>query len=146
MCTQLQHNLRKKFSKKGVPSTQFVDQFVKRVRETGSYLDTTTRSRSCPVRSAENIAVVDQSVLEHLSRLTRHRSQELNIPHISLRRILHKNLGMKTYKLQIVQKLKPHDHPMRCRFAQWDEVRLVEDEHFYRKIIFSDEAHFTYYC
>jgi len=28
------------------------------------------------------------------------------------------------------------------QFAQWVEQRLVEDEHFYRKIIFSDEAHF----
>ena len=27
------------------------------------------------------------------------------------------------------------------RFVQWAEQRLVEDEHFYRKIIFS-EAHF----
>jgi len=41
-----------------------------------------------------------------------------------------------------VQELKPHDHPMRFRFDQWAEQRLVEDEHFYRKIIFSDEAHF----
>jgi len=31
---------------------------------------------------------------------------------------------------------------IRCVFAQWAEQRLVEDEHFYRKIIFSDKAHF----
>ena len=31
---------------------------------------------------------------------------------------------------------------IRCVFAQWAEQRLIEDEHFYRKIIFSDEAHF----
>ena len=49
---------------------------------------------------------------------------------------------MKVYKVQIVKELKPHDHPMRFRFAQWAEDRLVENEHFYRKIIFSDEAHF----
>ena len=49
---------------------------------------------------------------------------------------------MKPYKVQLVQELKPHDHPMRFRFAQWAEQRLVENEHFYRKIIFFDEAHF----
>ena len=38
--------------------------------------------------------------------------------------------------------MKPYDHPMRFRFAQWAEQHLVEDEHFYRKIIFSDETHF----
>ena len=93
--TQTVKNLQKKFGKKKVPSSQFVDQFVKRVRETGSLLDKTTRRlRSRPVRSAENIAAVTQSV-EHPSTSTRHRSQELNIPHTSLKRILHKDLGMK---------------------------------------------------
>jgi len=47
---------------------------------------------------------------------------------------------MKPYKVQLVQELKPHDHPMRFRFAQWAEQRLVEDEYLYRKIIFSDES------
>jgi len=57
---------------------------------------------------------------------------------------LNKDLGvMKPYKVQLVQELKPH-HPMRFRFAQWAEQRLVEDEHFYQKIIFSDEAHFHF--
>ena len=137
--TQSVRNLRKKFGKKEVPSSQFVDQFVKRVRETGSFLDKTTRSRSRLVCSAENIAAVAQSVLEHPSTSTRHLSQELNIPRTFMRRIWHKDLGMKAYKVQIVQKLKPYDHPMRFGSAQWDKDRLVEDEHFYRKIIFSDE-------
>jgi len=80
-------------------------------------------------------------VLEQLSISTRHRSQNLNISRTSLRRILNKDLGMKSYKVQLVQELKPHDHPMHFRFTQWAEQRLVEDD-FYRKIIFSDEAHF----
>ena len=140
--TQTVRNLRKKIDKKDVPKTQFVDQFVKRVRETGSLLDKTTRVRTRPVRSTENIAAVAQSVREQTSTSTRHRSQELNISRTSLRRILHKELGMNAYKVQLVQELKPHDHPMRFRFAQWAEDRLIDDEHFYRKIIFSDEAHF----
>ena len=91
----------------------------------------TTSSRSRPVCSAGNIAAVAQSVLEHPSTSTRHLSQELNIPRTSPRRILHTDLGMKACKVQIVQELKPHDHPMRFRFAQWAEHRLVEDKHFY---------------
>ena len=85
---------------------------MKRVRETGLLLDKTTRSRSRPVRSAENIAAVGQSMLEHPSTSTRHRSKELNIPRTSVRRILHKHLCMKAYNVQIVQELKPHDRPM----------------------------------
>jgi len=59
-----------------MPSTQFVDQFIKRIRQTGSLLDKATRSRARPVRSTENTA---QSVLEQPSTSTRHRSQNLNI-------------------------------------------------------------------
>jgi len=49
-----------------MPSTQFVDQIVKRIRQTGSLLDKATRSRArkSPVRSTENIAAVAQSMLE----------------------------------------------------------------------------------
>jgi len=140
--TQTVRNLRKIFGKNQRPSSQYVDQFVKRVRETGSLMDKTTRVRPRTVRTPENIAAVAESVREHQSTSTRHRSQELNISRTSLRRILHKDLGMKAYKVQLVQKLKPHDHPMRFRFAQWAEERLAEDEDFFRKIVFSDEAHF----
>ena len=62
-------------------------------------------------------------------------SQQFNISETLLRRILHKDLGMMPYTIvQLVQELKPIDHPMRstyrrCRFWQ-------------KKIFFSDEAHF----
>jgi len=140
--TQTVRNLRRKFGRKEMPLTQFVDQFVKRIRQTGSLLDKATRSRARPVRSTENIAAVAQSVLEQPSTSTCQRSQNLNISRTSLRRILNKDLGMKPYKVQLVQELKPHDHPMRFRCSQWPEQRLVEDEHL--KIIFSDEAHFHF--
>ena len=52
-----------------MPSTQFVDQFVKRIRQTGSLLDKATRSRARPVRSTENIAAVAQSVNNHQHQL-----------------------------------------------------------------------------
>jgi len=52
--TQTVRNLCEKFGRKEMPSTQFVDQFVKRIRQTGSLLDKATRS----VRSTENIAAL----------------------------------------------------------------------------------------
>jgi len=58
-------NLRRKFSRKEMPSMQFVDQFVKRIRQTGSLLNKAIRSHACPVRSTENIAAVAQSVLDN---------------------------------------------------------------------------------
>lgn len=140
--TQTVRNLKKKIDKKNVPKTQFVDQFVKRVRKTGMLVDKPTRVRTRPVRSTENIAAVAESVRESPLTSTRHRSQQLDIPRTSLLRILRKDLAMKPYKVQLVQKLKAIDHPSRLRFADWAQDRLAEDAEFYRKIIFSDEAHF----
>jgi len=62
--TQTVRDLRGKFDRKEMPSTQFVDQFVKRIRQIGSLLDKATRSRARPIRSTENIAAVAQSMLE----------------------------------------------------------------------------------
>jgi len=76
--TQTVRNLHGKFGKKEMPSTQFLNQFVKRIRQTRSLLDKATRSRARPVRSTENIAAVAQSVLEQSSTSTRHHSQNLN--------------------------------------------------------------------
>ena len=50
---------------------------------------------------------------------------------------------MTPYKVQLVQELKPIDHPMRFRFAKWACNRITEDADFdKKKIIFSDEIDF----
>ena len=54
-------------------------------------------------------------------------------------RILHKDLDLTAYKVQLVQDLKPINH----RFAKRACDRLTEDADFgKKKIILSDEAHF----
>ena len=49
-----------------------------------------------------------------------------------MRRILHEDLGMLSYKIQLVQELKPIDHPIRFRFFA----------DFVKKITFSDKVRF----
>ena len=66
------------------------------------------------------------------------RSQQLNISKISLRRILHKELGMTPYKVQLVQELKPIELTMRFHFSKWDFQMSI----FAKEISFSDEVHF----
>jgi len=85
---------------------------------------------------------VAESVNDNPSTSTRHRAQELDISRISLQRILIKDLRLRPYKIQLAQQLKPYDHPMRFRFAEWVQERFVKDDHFYQKIVFSDEPHF----
>ena len=49
---------------------------------------------------------------------------------------------MTPYKVQLVQDLKPLEHPMRFHLAKWAYNRLTEDADFGKKNIISDETYF----
>ena len=100
------------------------------MKETCILLDKPKREKS---KTVQNIAAVAESECEALSTSIHRRSQQLNISETALRRILHKNLGMMPYKAQLVQELKPIDHPMHFRFANWACDRLTEDADFGKK-------------
>lgn len=72
------------------------------VHEIGMLVVKPTLVRTLPVLLNTNIA----AIAEQLTTSNRHRSQQLDIPRISLMRILHKDLAM-----------KPIDHPIRLPFA-----------------------------
>ena len=69
------------------------------------------------VLTPENIVGVAESVCEAPSTISHRRSQQLNISETSLRQILHKDLGMTPYKVQLFQELKPINHQMCFPFA-----------------------------
>ena len=98
--------------------------------------------RNTTVHTPENIVAVAESVRESPSTSIHRRSHQLNISETSLRRILHKDLGMTLYKVQLIQELKSIDHPMRFCFAKWACDRLTEGADSRKKIFFSDKAHF----
>ncbi|GFT65175.1 putative transposable element [Trichonephila clavipes] len=94
------------------------------------------------VRTEEAIATVERSIEEDLNESIRHRAQELDLCPSTLWKILRKNLGLRAYKIQLVQELNPNDHQARRRFVEWaqNEIAVVPD--FHKRILFSDEAHF----
>ncbi|KAJ8943512.1 hypothetical protein NQ318_016293 [Aromia moschata] len=67
-------------------------------------MDNRSHPRARPVRTAERIAAVAQSVRENPRTSTRHRAQ-LNVSGTSLRRILHKDVGLFAYKLQLTEEV-----------------------------------------
>ena len=125
------------------PSAQYVRYLVKKVKESGILIDKPKHEKPKTVRTPENIAAVAESVCEAPLTSIHRRSQQLTILMRALRRILHKDLSMTPYKVQLVQELKPIDHSMRFRFAKWACNRLTENADFgkKKKVIFSDEAH-----
>ena len=72
---------------------------VKKVKETGILIDKPKREKSKTVGTSENIAAVTESVCEAPSTSIHRHSQQLNISETLLRRILHKELGMTSYKV-----------------------------------------------
>ena len=105
--------LRTVFGRREAPSAPYVRYLVKKVKETGILIDKPKSEKPKTVRTPENIDAVAKSVREAPSTSVHRRSQQLNISETSLRRILHKDLGMTPYKVQLVQELKPTDHPIK---------------------------------
>lgn len=134
--------LKRSFGRNNASTAPAVRKFVQKVRETGMLVDHTHHPRRRTVRTEENVAAVAESVQLSPGTSTHHRSQQLNISRTSMMRILHKDLGLFAYKVQLTQQLKANDHPLRYRFAVWALEQLEMDIDFGRKIIFSDEAHF----
>ncbi|EFN63948.1 hypothetical protein EAG_14216, partial [Camponotus floridanus] len=69
--------------------------------------------------------------------------QHLGLSYGSLWRILHLDLHFHPYKVQLTQELKPVDHGMRRKYADWVLEQQAVDGDFSTKIFFSDEAHFS---
>lgn len=135
--------LRDHFGRHNRPNETTIGRLVRKFEATGSVSDLPKTGRPKSVRTAENIAVVKQSVKEDPKQSTTRRSLELGISRTSLHRILHKDLNLHAYKIQLCQQLKPTDHFARRVFSDWLIEHRKIDAAFSTKIIFSDEAHFT---
>lgn len=134
--------LRPFYGRDDRPVESTIRRLVGKFESTGSVNNQPTLTRRRNARSNENIAAVRESVRENPRQSIFRRAQELGLSETSTRRILHLDLGLHPYKIQLTQELKINDHRQRRAFADWALEQLEADPHFGRKIIFSDEAHF----
>ena len=94
------------------------------------------------VRTEENIAAISANVSDDHQLSIHRRSQQLGLCYSTTWKILRKDLGLKPFKRQLMQELKPNDLLQRRIFGARALGKLAEDPLFYRKIVFSDEVHF----
>lgn len=134
--------LRRKYGRRTKHNERCIRRLVSKFETTFSLHDVAVPVRAKSARTKENIEAVQQSVKEDSEMSIPRRSQALNISQTTTWRILLKDLGLHPYKIQLMQELKPADHALRRGFAAWALKKLTEDPFFYRKIIFTDEAHF----
>lgn len=134
--------LRPHFGRHNRPTERTIRETITKFRTNFTLLDIHPSTRVRTARSNENIVAVAESVREDRDQSIRRRSQALGISYGTLWRILKCDLGLKAYKIQLVQELKPGDLGLRFNFGLWALQQLQVDPFFYRKIVFSDEAHF----
>ena len=120
------------------PSVALIRKWVTKFEETGSTLEKPKSGRPRTSRTAENVERVSRSVRNDKNLSIRKRASALNLDKSSLLRILHKDLKLHPYKIQLVQELKPQDAGQRLTFVN----QAIERFSSFDNILFSDEAHF----
>lgn len=79
---------------------------------------------------------VKQSIDEDPNKSIRHRAQQLELYPTTFRKNLEKELGLRTYKIQLVQAESSKSHAR--------SMRLKRDPDRRKKIWFDDETHFWF--
>ena len=130
------------FGRNNRPTRQAVRAIVDKFETNFTLLDVPVPKRRRIAQSEEITAAVSASTHNEPNHLIPRRSQELGIAQTTLWRIMRKDLGLHAFKIKLTQELKPLDHLKRRNFSDWALAKLEENEEFYRKIIFSNEAHF----
>ena len=108
--------------------------------ETGTVFDARRSSLDGP--SEENIEHVKQAFQRSPMKSIRTAARQLDLPHATAHKVLHKNLRLFAYKVQMLQTLQPNDMPRRKEFAVNMLQRISEDEAFLKRVCLSDEATF----
>ena len=101
-----------------------------------------TRRSGQPRTSEENIERVRQAFQRSPMKSIRTAARQLELPRSTVHKVLHKNLRFYAYKVQMLQALQPNDIPKRKEFAVNMLQRISEDEAFFKRVCFSDEATF----
>ncbi|GFW48757.1 DUF4817 domain-containing protein [Trichonephila clavipes] len=116
--------LRPFYRRQNHPSQQLIRLTMERFRTTFTLIDNSHPQRRRTVRTEEAIATVERSIEEDPNESIRHRAQELDLCPSILWKILRKDLGLRAYKIQLVDEahfwLNDYVNKQNCRI--WSEA------------------------
>lgn len=95
-----------------------------------------------PRTSAENISHVRQVFLWSPTKSIHTAARQWQMLRSTVQKVLHKNLQLYAYKVQLLQAFEPNDKPKQKEFAVNMLEWISEDETFLTWVCFSDEATF----
>ena len=136
---QTQRNNRSKYGR-DPPSRPSVRLWRKKFIKTGTVFDARRSGR--PITSEENIERVRQAFQRSPMKSIRTVARQLDLPRATVHKVLHKNLRLFFYKVQMLHALQPNDMPRRKDFSVNMLQRIFEDEAFLKRVCFSNEATF----
>ncbi|KAJ8979493.1 hypothetical protein NQ317_000369 [Molorchus minor] len=117
--------LREIYGQRNRPTERSIYRLVEKFGQTGSLANKSTHVHRRGAQPEVNIAAVRQSVRDDPNLSIPRRSQELGLSQTTTWIILHQDLHLKAYKVQITQKLKANAHHLRRNFANWVLERVV---------------------
>ena len=112
--TAVQREFRNEFEK-DPPHINSIKRWFKNFMETGCILDRKRSGR--PSIDKETVDAVRVAFHCSPKKSIRVASNELAVSQSTVRKVLYKQLRLYAYKLQIIQALKPDDHPRRAAVA-----------------------------
>lgn len=121
------------------PTNKTIHAWFRKFQESGCLCDGKRTGRPGP--SEEKVDRVRDAFVRSPRQSIRQASAELQIPGKTVWRILRKKLQMKPYRIQLMQHLSPQDMNVRFDFCL-NVQRMMEQEDFADKLIFSDESTF----
>ena len=133
---QTQRNYRSKYGRDPPLRPLWHNKFM----ETGTVFDARRSGR--PRTSEENIERVRQAFQRSPMKSIRTTARQLDLPRATVHKVLHKNLRLFAYEVQMLQALQPNDMPRQKEFAVNMLQRISEDEAFLKRVCFSDDATF----
>ena len=140
-CMAVQREFVKHFHAGHHPSRHTIYRIIAKWRKHGSIENLSKRKsgRRISIRTPENIERVQKALQENPQNSSRRAAQQLGISKSSLLRILHKDLQLYPYKIQLKQSLTSKHKDGRLKFAN---EFLPTFPALADLIWFTDEAHF----
>lgn len=139
-----QRNFRREFPGRRCPCAKTIRRLLAKFRSTGSLVDANKGHSGRPLsaRSPDNIQAVRERLQQSPRKSTRRLSQEVGISRASVLRVIHKDLTLFPYKIQILQHQTDANKRERFEFCQSMSERIENNPGVLDHIFFSDEAHF----
>jgi len=134
----VQREFRARF-RKYAPCRNNITRWYRQFVETGCLCKDKSPGRSCV--TDDNTERVREAFLRSPRKSVARASRELDMPKMTVWKMLRKRLCFKPYKMRLVQALTPADKLKRRDF--YEEMQLkMEENYFVERLIFCDEATF----